>query len=90
MADWNFVVIEDGIPKDTGCEFSPSCLSCPLPACRYDMPPKRAGAIVRETRLKALLAEGHSADECAAIMGVARRTIFRLKQFKALASLEAA
>lgn len=20
-----------------GCEFSPSCLNCPLPKCRYDM-----------------------------------------------------
>ena len=23
---------------DTGCEFAPSCLSCLLPKCRYDMP----------------------------------------------------
>ena len=24
--------------QDTGCEVSPSCLSCPLPQCKYDDP----------------------------------------------------
>jgi hypothetical protein len=32
------VSLED-IAKDTGCkDVSPSCLSCPLPACIYDVP----------------------------------------------------
>ena len=28
---------EDVVLPDTGCEFSPSCLNCILPKCRYDM-----------------------------------------------------
>ncbi len=35
--------ILDGLPeqmhfKDTGCEVSVSCLTCPLPQCKYDDP----------------------------------------------------
>lgn len=29
--------------RDDGCSIAPRCLDCPLPACRYDLPPKRAG-----------------------------------------------
>ena len=24
--------------RDTGCDLSPSCLACPFPECRYDLP----------------------------------------------------
>lgn len=74
--------------RDDGCEIAPHCLQCPLPRCRYDMPPKRAGALLREAQLRELLADGHSADEASVIMGVSRRTIFRLKRFAATASLD--
>lgn len=74
--------------KDDGCEIAPHCLSCPLPACRYDLPPKRAGALMREAQLRELLNAGHSACEAALMMGVSRRTIFRLKRFAATASLD--
>ena len=69
--------------RDDGCEISPHCLQCPLPACRYDMPPKRAGALLREAQLRSLLASGLTADEAAAKMGVSRRTVFRLKRYSA-------
>lgn len=69
--------------RDDGCEISPRCLECPLPACRYDMPPKRAGALLREAELHRLLAAGLSADQAAATMGVSRRTVFRLKRYSA-------
>jgi hypothetical protein len=72
--------------RDEGCDLSPTCLRCPLPLCRYDLPPKRAGALVRVARLQALLAEGKTADEAAEIMGVCRRTIFRLKQYATMYS----
>ncbi len=26
------------VSKDKGCEVSPSCLACPLPECKYDVP----------------------------------------------------
>ncbi len=69
--------------RDDGCEISARCLECPLPACRYDMPPKRAGALMREAELNRLLAAGLSADEAAVKMGVSRRTVFRLKRYSA-------
>ena len=73
--------------RDDGCEIAPKCLECPLPACRYDLPPKRAGALMREAQLRALLAEGLTADEAAVRMGVSRRTVFRLKRYAASASV---
>jgi hypothetical protein len=69
--------------RDDGCEIAPRCLECPLPQCRYDLPPKRAGALLREAELRRLLAEGLTADEAAERMGVSRRTIFRLKRYAA-------
>ena len=71
--------------RDEGCPDLgiPTCLDCPLPACRYDLPPKRAGALLRESKLRVLLAEGLTADEAALRMGVSRRTVFRLKRYTA-------
>lgn len=68
--------------RDTGCPDLgiPACLGCPLPTCRYDLPPKRAGALVRWARLRALLATGLSVEAAADAIGVSRRTVFRLKR----------
>jgi hypothetical protein len=35
--------------RDTGCSVSSSCLGCPLPRCRYDMP-GGARAILNQAR----------------------------------------
>lgn len=66
--------------RDDGCEIAPRCLECPLPACRYDLPPKVAGALLRAGHCQKLLHQGLTADEVAVAMGVSRRTVFRLKQ----------
>lgn len=73
--------------RDDGCEIAPHCLSCPLPACRYDLPPKRAGALLREGQLRELLRSGLTCDQAAVRMGVSRRTVFRLKRYAATASV---
>lgn len=65
--------------RDDGCKIAPHCLECPLPACRYDLPPKRAGALQRQAQLFELLNEGLTADQAAERLGVSRRTVFRLK-----------
>lgn len=70
-ADWH--------PPDTGCSFSPRCTECPLPACRYEMPPKVAGTIAREMQVTELEARGLTVKQIAAAMGVTRRTVFRLR-----------
>ncbi len=73
--------------RDDGCEIAPKCLECPLPACRYDLPPKRAGALMREAELRRLLAQGLTADQAAVVMGVSRRTVFRLKRYAAASAV---
>jgi hypothetical protein len=64
--------------RDTGCEFSPRCLECPLPACRYDMPPKRAGMYLRALQVLPLVGRGRTIAQLADDIGVSRRTMFRL------------
>lgn len=66
--------------KDTGCSLVPRCLDCPLLACRYDLPAKRAGAVLREAALAALLTRGLTMDAAAAALGISRRTGFRLRR----------
>lgn len=75
----------DALPEhaeysDRGCEYHPSCLSCPLPVCRYDV---QGGVQVmrsqaRRTAAVALKADGRSVDEIAASIGCSRRTACRL------------
>ena len=74
--------------RDSGCPDLdiPTCLGCPLPACRYDLPPKRAGALARWARLRALLAAGSTVEAAADAIGVSRRTGFRLKRYGAAAA----
>ena len=66
---------------DHGCDLHPSCLSCPLPRCRYDDP----GWIQREERdqrdteiLRARIAESLPVAHLAARFGVSTRTVHRV------------
>ena len=67
--------------RDHGCDLHPSCLSCPLPRCRYDDP----GWIQREERdqrdaeiLRARIAESLPVAHLAARFGVSTRTVHRV------------
>ena len=75
----------DGLPENTtyqddGCDIHDRCLTCPLPACRYEMPPGRARALAQAAALGQLLALGRTMDEAAAELGVSRRTVYRLRR----------
>lgn len=75
----------DGLPenmnyRDDGCDIHPECLSCPLPACRYEMPPGRARALAQAAALGRLLGLGRTMDEAAGELGVSRRTVYRLRR----------
>ena len=74
--------------RDDGCDIAPRCLDCPLPLCRFDLPPKVARTIIRETELRVLLSNGKSAEEAAAIMGMSRRSVFRLRHYAATSRAE--
>lgn len=63
--------------KDTGCDIHPACLTCPLPRCRYDLPPKTALAIVQAMKLRELVARGETVARAASILGISRRSAFR-------------
>ena len=76
----------DALPEyseyaDNGCDLYPSCLSCPLPRCRYDEP-GGAAAMLRTGRDASILRmsrlEGVTIDDLARAFGVSRRTIFRV------------
>jgi hypothetical protein len=80
--------LPDGLDDD-GCSDLgiASCLTCPLPACRYDLPPKMAGAWLRVFQVRELAREGKTAPEIAAALRVSRRTVFRLKRYDVAAAL---
>lgn len=76
----------DALPEhtdynDSGCDLYPSCLTCPLPRCRYEEP-GGAAAMLRTGRDASILrvaAEGsYGVDDLAHMFGLSRRTIFRV------------
>ena len=80
--------LRDGLPENThyrddGCDLHHECLSCPLPACRYEMPPGRARALAQAAALGRLLERGWTMDEAATELGVSRRTVYRLRRIGA-------
>ncbi len=64
--------------RDEGCELFPSCLSCPLPVCRYDEPRRRWAKEARDREISRLYYQGKSAAELAKSFGVSKRTIYRI------------
>jgi len=76
----------DALPEytvyaDKGCDLYPSCLSCPLPRCRYEEPGGASG-MLRGGRDAAILRlagkDGVPVDRLAEMFGLSRRTIFRV------------
>ena len=77
---------------DTGCIFSPSCLSCPLPSCIEDLRPRQVAALKHaaqavegswklHARVQELLDMGITKDAACAMLaaedGVTVRAIYR-------------
>ncbi|MCX7912716.1 MAG: helix-turn-helix domain-containing protein [Dehalococcoidales bacterium] len=65
--------------RDEGCEFAPSCLSCPFPRCLYDEPrgKQRWLKAMRSREIKRLRGSGWKVSELATLFGVSERTIQR-------------
>ncbi len=66
--------------QDEGCEFSPSCLNCPLSRCIYDEPRGRQRQLKmrRDKEIARLFHdEGKGVRELARRFGVSERTIQR-------------
>lgn len=66
--------------RDEGCSLHPTCLTCPLPACRYDLPYGWERTLVQQAILLALAARGLTDEAICAEMGITKRTLRRLWQ----------
>ena len=67
--------------EDTGCEVSVSCLSCPLPQCKYDDPGwfQKHRRIARDLKVwSTMLSESLTVEEAAERFSVTVRTVFRI------------
>jgi Homeodomain-like domain len=66
--------------RDDGCGISESCLTCPLPRCRYEEP-GGLRALLNETRDRQIIQmrlKGVPVQELAGRFGISRRTVFRV------------
>ena len=76
---------QDALPehveyRDRGCDLFPSCLSCPLPRCRYDEPGGVRAMLnrVRDREIRRMrFDDGVAVNEIARRFQVSRRTVFR-------------
>jgi hypothetical protein len=66
--------------RDDGCDISASCLSCPLPRCRYEEPGGLRSLLneQRDRQIIQLRLKGVPVDALADHFGVSRRTVFRV------------
>ena len=66
--------------RDDGCEVNPSCLTCPLPRCRYDEPGGLRALVnsYRDGKMLELRLEGVPVEDIAERFSVSRRTVFRI------------
>jgi hypothetical protein len=67
--------------RDTGCQFAPSCVRCPLVRCRYDEPGGARKLLQgsRDETLRRRRREDRVAIEAlAAEFGLSRRSVFRV------------
>ncbi len=67
--------------RDSGCDLFASCLSCPLPWCRYDVPGGVRAILneIRDREIKRLRRETDlTVEQIAERFSVSRRTIFRV------------
>lgn len=66
--------------RDDGCDISASCLTCPLPRCRYEEPGGLRSLLNerRDRQIIALRLRGVPVDALADRFGISRRTVFRV------------
>lgn len=79
----NFGPRRDALPehydyRDTGCEIAPSCLRCPLPVCKYELPKRELrGQLARMARVAELRDAGMTVMAIAVQVGASKRTVQR-------------
>ena len=68
---------------DLGCDVSPSCFTCPLPACKYDDHQAYLRWVLAQkwAPVQAML-ETRTVSEVAQHFGLMQRTVYRIKARK--------
>lgn len=74
--------INGTISMDTGCHVHPSCLSCPLPQCIFDVGAQAAQLSEQKRSHKraqalAMHRQGEHPDTIAQTANISRRTLYR-------------
>ncbi|MEX0749434.1 MAG: hypothetical protein WD359_01380 [Dehalococcoidia bacterium] len=72
---------EDAVYRDTGCDLAPSCLNCPLPRCKYDVPrsARRLGNCARDREIAVLRRKYDAPIAAIAVtFAISRRQVFRI------------
>lgn len=66
--------------RDDGCDVNPTCLTCPLPRCRYEEPGGLRALLneYRDRQILKLRTKGVPVDDLAGRFGISRRTVFRV------------
>ena len=66
--------------RDDGCDVHSTCLSCPLPRCRYEEPGGLRALLnaYRDEQIVQLRRKGMAVEDLADRFGVSRRTVFRV------------
>lgn len=68
--------------RDDGCEYSPSCLTCPLPLCKYDDPRHSPSAATRNHAIYRQHLHGAPVHTLAATFNLSTRSVHRIIQLK--------
>ena len=64
---------------DTGCEFSPTCLACPQPVCKYDDPEWiRQSCRDRDNAICEAAGNGEERADLAKRHNISVRTVYRI------------
>ena len=78
--------------QDTGCEVNVSCLTCPLPQCKFDDPAwyQQYRRDNRDHALYAECARGRTVFQVASAFGISPRTVHRaLRRMRMPAAISA-
>ena len=72
--------------RDDGCSIHPTCLTCPLPRCRYEEPGGLRAMLnaQRDRQIIRLRLKGVPVEALAGRFSVSRRTVFRVLESHAV------
>ena len=73
----------DALPEDfrwvdRGCRYSPRCTDCPLPKCVLEEDFRSQEATMKTAAVKSLRDMGKIPAEISSLLGVSKRTVYRM------------